>query len=54
MRRVYLTVAFLCMCLAIFFALYGYYILIRSPGTEIGVMGFFEKLVYKLGYLLFR
>ena len=54
MRQFYLIFGLFCLCLAFFFAAYGYFILVRAPGMDIGIMEFFEKLAYKIGRFIFR
>ncbi|WP_153301829.1 hypothetical protein [Endozoicomonas arenosclerae] len=48
MRRIYLTFCFICMIVALIAALYGYYIIIRMPGTELGIMEFLQKVILKV------
>ncbi|MGI9278459.1 MAG: hypothetical protein ACR2PX_02375 [Endozoicomonas sp.] len=48
MRRIYLTFCFICMIIAFIAVLYGYYIIIRMPGAELGLMEFIEKVILKV------
>lgn len=52
MRRIYLTFALFCLLAALFAAAYGYYILVRNPGLEIGVIEFIRKVLIKIAKFL--
>ncbi|AMO54998.1 hypothetical protein EZMO1_0772 [Endozoicomonas montiporae CL-33] len=54
MRRIYLFIGFFFFCLALFFAAYGYYLLIRAPGSDISAIEFIEKVISKIIRLMIK
>ncbi|MGI9275066.1 MAG: hypothetical protein ACR2PT_09525 [Endozoicomonas sp.] len=40
------------MIAAIIAAMYDYCILVRNPGSEVGILGFIPKVIFKIGRIL--
>ena len=54
MRRLYLAFGMFCLLLALIAALYGYYLIVRSPGVELSIMEFVERLVMKIARFIIK
>lgn len=48
MRRLFIFIAMICSITAFLFTAYGYYILVRSPGSELGIIEFIVKALNKI------